>query len=308
MPQRRLCFTCGLAGLLLAAGPLAAQQNLDSVQVTSQRLSDRVYVLFGAGGNIGLSIGDDGAFIVDDQFAPLSPKIKAAVAQLTDKPIRFVVNTHWHGDHTGGNERMARGGAVIIAHENVRKRMSIDQILERNGATTRTPAAPYAALPVVTFAQDVTLHLNGDSIFVVHVPPAHTDGDALIFYEKSNVIHMGDTFFNGGYPLIDTATGGTFDGIITAADKALGLANADTGIIPGHGAVATRRDLQRYRDALTTIRSRILKMVLEGKTLDQVRAAKPTADWDEAWGKGFISGDALTATAYADLKARGVRQ
>jgi cyclase len=289
--------------------PLTARgQNMDTVQVTVQKLSDRVYVLFGSGGNIGLSVGDDGAFIVDDQFAPLSEKIKAAVAQLSTKPIRFVVNTHWHGDHVGGNEKMGQAGAVIVAHENVRKRMSVEQVLRRGGQSTNIPPSPYAALPVITFTEDVTLHLNGDSIHVIHVPPAHTDGDALIYYQKANVIHMGDTFFAGRYPFIDTSTGGTIDGIIGAADKALAMTNGDTKIIPGHGPVSGRKELQQYRDVLTTIRERILKSVLAGKSLQDVVASKPTAEFDATWGSGFINGASLTETAYNDLKARGVKR
>lgn len=307
--RRSQAIRATLVAVLLAL-PLTAraQQNLDTVQVTAQKLSDRLYVLFGSGGNIGLSVGDDGAFIVDDQFAPLSEKIKAAVARVSTKPIRFVVNTHWHGDHTGGNEKMGQAGAVIVAHENVRKRMSVDQLLRRGGNASTTKASPYAALPVITFAEDITLHLNGDSVHVMHVPPAHTDGDALIYYEKANAIHMGDTFFAGRYPFIDTATGGTIDGIIGAADKALAVTNATTQVIPGHGPVSTRKDLQQYRDVLTTIRGRILALVLAGKSLEQVTAARPTAEYDTPWGTGFINAGTFIETVYADLKARGVKR
>ncbi|MFN8572228.1 MAG: MBL fold metallo-hydrolase [Gemmatimonadaceae bacterium] len=306
MTHRLIRMALSLFALVVPA-VARGQAGMDTVQITAQKLSDRVYVLFGSGGNIGLSIGDDGAFIVDDQFAPLSDRIKAAIAKLTPKPVRFVVNTHWHGDHVGGNELMGQAGAVIVAHENVRKRMSVEQAMMRGGQVTKTPASPHMALPVLTFTQDVTLHLNGDSIYVVHVPPAHTDGDAIIFYQKANVIHMGDTFFNGRYPFIDTSTGGTIDGIITAADRALAMSNATTQFIPGHGVVATRADLQAYRDAMSQIRARILKSVLAGKSAKQVLAEKPTAKWDDTWGKGFINGESLTQTVYDDLKARGVK-
>ena len=185
---------------------LTAQAGMDTVQIKSVKLSDQVYVLFGAGGNIGLSVGADGAFIVDDQFAPLSAKIKAAIAALTDRPVRFVVNTHFHGDHSGGNANFGRDGAVIIAQDNVRNRMTTEQVNAR--FNSRTPPAPHEAVPVITFSQSLSLHLNGDSVRVQHVANAHTDGDALILYTKANVLHMGDTFFAGIYPYIDTGSGG----------------------------------------------------------------------------------------------------
>ena len=306
--MRRLPFSVGerlAAGLLAAlafARPLQAQQNFDAVQVTAQQLAPRVYALFGSGGNMGLLVGDDGAVLIDDQYAPLSDKIKAAIARLTDKPVRFILNTHLHGDHTGGNEAFGKSGAVIVAHDNVRKRLSTPQFSQRFNRTT--PPAPAAALPVVTFAEDLTLHLDGDSIRVVHVPPAHTDGDAFIYFAKANVIHMGDTFTNGSYPFVDVGSGGTIDGYLTAADRVLAIANDQTKIIPGHGAVATKAELQEYRRVVGTIRDRIAAMVKQGKSLTEVAAAKPTAEWDAAWGKGFMTPDVFLDIVYNDLKAR----
>ena len=300
MRSSRTLVTAFLAATL-PLGLLGAQQGLDTVQVRTQKLTDRVYILFGAGGNIGVSVGDDGAFVIDDQFAPLSEKIKAAIAQLDPKPVRFVVNTHWHTDHTEGNEKMSQGGAVIVAQDNVRKRMSVEQALGRGGQTTRVPASPHAALPVLTFAEDVTFHVNGDSMRVIHVAAAHTDGDAIIHFTKANVIHMGDTFFNGRYPFIDLSSGGSIDGIVAAADKGLSLANDDTKIVPGHGAVGTKADLQEYRRVVGTIRDRIAKMVTAKKTLAEVAVAKPTADFDAKWGKGFITADLMVDQVYASL-------
>ena len=295
-----------LAATALAAAtfgtPLAAQQNFDAVQVTSQQLAPRVFALFGSGGNMGLLVGDDGAVLIDDQYAPLSDKIRAAIAKLTDKPVRFIVNTHLHGDHTGGNEAFGKSGAVIVAHDNVRKRLSTSQFSQRFNRTT--PPSPYAALPVVTFAEDLTLHLDGDSIRVVHVPPAHTDGDAFIYFAKANVIHMGDTFTNGSYPFVDVSSGGTIDGYLTAADRVLAIANDQTRIIPGHGAVASKADLQEFRRVVGTIRDRVAAMVKQGKSLTEVAAAKPTAEWDATWGKGFMTPDVFLDIVYNDVKSR----
>lgn len=302
MPDIRYFRAAALAIVLASASPAGAQQAMDTVQIRAQKLADRVYVLFGSGGNIGLSVGDDGAFIVDDQFAPLSEKIKTAIAALTDKPLRFVVNTHWHGDHSGGNANFGRAGAVILAQDNVRTRMGSEQTNARSKQTI--PAAPHEALPVVTFANGITLHLNGDSVHVFHVAHAHTDGDAIIHYVGSNVIHMGDTFFNGFYPYIDTGSGGSIDGVIAAADSALAAAKPDTKIIPGHGPVGTTNDLREYRRVMAQIRDRVKALVVQGKSLGEVADAKPTAEFDAKWGKGFFDADAFVDMVYNDLSAK----
>src|SRR5687767_2953108 len=225
------------AAILLVLLPAAlSAQNFDSVQVRAQQLRGGVYMLTGSGGNIGLSVGDDGAFLVDDQYAPLSTKIIAAVAGVTSKPIKFVVNTHWHGDHTGGNENLGRTGALLVAHDNVRKRMSVEQF---NAVFNRTtPASPPSALPVVTFSDSVSFHVNGDDLVAFHIPPAHTDGDVIIHFTKADVIHMGDTFFATGYPYIDVSSGGNVQGVIGAADRVLAMCGPQTIVIPGHGAAA----------------------------------------------------------------------
>lgn len=214
---------------LLAAAPVTAQ-NMDDVQIRTERVADGVYMLVGQGGNIGLSVGEDGAFVIDDQFAPLTEKILAAIAAVTSEEVRFVFNTHWHGDHTGGNENMGEAGALIVAHENVRERMSVEQVLERVGRpVSTTPASPDGALPVVTFTEDVTFHINGDDLHAFHVANAHTDGDAIVHFERANVVHMGDTYFAGGrFPFIDTASGGSIDGLIAALGDALAVMDADT--------------------------------------------------------------------------------
>jgi glyoxylase-like metal-dependent hydrolase (beta-lactamase superfamily II) len=259
-------------------------------------------MLIGSGGNIGVSSGDDGVLIVDDQYAPLTEKIKTAVAAIDSDPIRFVVNTHWHGDHTGGNENMGGAGSVIVAHENVRRRMSTEQVQAFFNRTT--PASPKKALPVVTFMDEVTFHWNGDDLHVFHVDPAHTDGDSIIHWTKANVFHMGDLFFNGGFPFIDLDSGGNVDGVIAAAEKVAGMANEGSKIIPGHGPLGTKKDLVAYRDMLKTIRGRIQTQVTAGKSLEEVKASGPTKDWDETLGKGFINGERLTEFVYASLKGK----
>ncbi len=292
-----------VAGLALSpALSWAQQQDFSKVQIETIAVAPGVHMLVGSGGNIGVSSGKDGVLVIDDQYAPLSDKIKAAVAGISKDPIRFVVNTHWHGDHTGGNENMAGSGSVIIAHENVRRRMSTEQVNEFMKRTT--PASPAIALPVMTFTDDVTFHLNGDELHVFHVAPAHTDGDSIIHWKNANVFHMGDTFFSGGFPYIDLASGGHIDGIIAAADKVLALANDSSKIIPGHGPLSTKKDLIAYRDTLKTIRDRIQSQVSAGKSLDEVEASHPTKEWDATLGKGFINGDQLTEFIYRSLAKR----
>ena len=284
-PSRSL-LTALLATTALFAGASQAQ-NFDKTEIKTEKLSPTTYVMYGAGGNLGLSIGEDAVFVIDDQYAPMTPKITAAIKALTDKPVQFVLNTHWHGDHTGGNENFGKTGTLIVAHENVRKRMSSEQFIQL--FKSQVPASPRVALPVVTFTNDITFHLNGDEVFVFHVPKAHTDGDAIVHFRKSNVIHMGDTYFNGLYPFIDTSSGGTPDGVIAAADRALAHADDKTRIIPGHGPISNKAELKVYRDMLATVNGRIKVLMKEGKKAGEIVDAKPSAEFDEKWGKAFIS-------------------
>lgn len=270
----------------LATGVAQAQSRFDKVEIRTEQLSPSTYVLFGAGGNIGLSVGADSVFVIDDQFAPLSEKIAAAIKKITDKPVQFVLNTHWHSDHTGGNENFAKAGALIMAHDNVKKRLSTEQFIEFLRA--KEAPLPKIAQPVVTFSTDVTFHINGDEVYAFHMPKAHTDGDAIIHFRKSNVIHMGDIFFNGFYPFIDTSSGGSPEGVVAAADRVLAMADDATRIIPGHGPVSNKAELKIYRDMVATVSARVKKLVQEGKKLDEIIAAKPSAEYDERWGKGFI--------------------
>ncbi len=262
------------------------------------RSSLGVAVLFGAGGNIGVSYGEDGTVLIDDQFAPMTPKIQKAVADLGAAPVKFLINTHWHGDHSGGNENLGKAGALIMAHDNVRIRMSSDQ-KTRFGDVK---ASPKAALPVITYADGLKLHLNGEEVRVIHVPAAHTDGDSFIHWTKSNVIHMGDLFMFGfSFPFVDRGSGGDVRGFVTAADKALAIANDQTKIIPGHGAIATKADLQNHRNMIAGVIAKLEAGIKAGKTLDQLKAERP-ADGYGIKPDGFITADSFVETAYGMLK------
>ena len=287
---------------LVAGAAYGQQQDFDKVTIKTTKITEGVYMLEGSGGNIGVSVGDDGVVVIDDEFAPLTPKIQAAIAAITPKPIKFVLNTHWHGDHTGGNENMAAAGAVIIAHDNVRKRMSVEQFIEM--MKRKVPASPPKALPIVTFTTDVTLHLNGEDLHIISAGPAHTDGDAIVVFPKAKVVHMGDCFMTISYPFVDLSSGGNFDGFVSAADKVLGMADDSFKIIPGHGALSGKADLKSWRDMLTTIRTRVKKQADAGKSLEAIQKAKLTAEWDEKWGKDFIKPDQIVEFVFKAVKAK----
>ncbi|MFP7723010.1 MBL fold metallo-hydrolase [Lysobacter sp. A3-1-A15] len=293
----RLAITLALLGASTLAG--AQQRDWSKVEIESTPLRMGTHLLEGVGGNMVASVGDDGTFLVDDQYAPLNDKIRAALKAIDDRPVRFVINTHWHGDHTGGNEAFGATGAVIVAHDNVRKRMSTQQFTA--DMKPRGEPSPEGALPVVTFTEGVTLHLNGDTVRVVHVADAHTDGDALVKFERANVLHMGDTFFHGSYPFIDSASGGDVDGVLVAVHRGLELADADTIVVPGHGERTDRAGLAAYGALLRGYRDRIAAMKAEGQSLEEVIAAKPTAATDEAMGQGFIKPEQLVRSIYETL-------
>jgi cyclase len=290
-----------LVGASSFASPVMAQ-DMDDVEITTTHLADGVYMLMGRGGNIGLSVGDDGVFVIDDQFAPLTEKILAAIEAISSEPVRFVFNTHWHGDHTGGNENMGATGALIVAHDNVYRRMSSEQVLERIGRpVSTTPPSPDGALPVVTFAEDVSFHINGDLLHAFHVEHAHTDGDAIVHFEKANVVHMGDTFFRDRFPFIDTASGGSIDGIIAAAGQALALMDAETQVIPGHGALSSRGDLRVYRDAMKSMRDAVAALMEQGMSLEEIVAARPIRAQAEMWAQSVEAEASFVATIHFGL-------
>jgi cyclase len=300
LSHRSLLLRC-LFCLFLAAGIPAycgAQQNFDQVQIQTEKLADGVYMLTGSGGNIGVCAGEDGVLMIDSQYAPLTEKIRAAVDAISDQPIRFLINTHWHSDHTGGNENLAKKGAVVFAHENVRKRMSTNQSIFGNDV----PASSKAALPVVTFDQGMTFYLNGNEIELLHIPHAHTDGDVLVHFPKPDVLHTGDIYFEGMYPFIDVSSGGSIDGMIRAVDKVLAMIDEDTIIIPGHGPLSNKEKLQGYRKMLATIRERVAQHLNDGKTLEEILAARPTQEFDAAMGQGFMNGERFVGLVYDSLK------
>lgn len=287
------------AFFFLAFSTAIAQRNFDNVEIRSEKVADQIYVLFGAGGNIGLAIGDDTAYLIDDQFAPLSEKIMAAVRKITDKPLKFLVNTHWHGDHTGGNENFGKAGTILIAHKAVRTRMGSPS--ERNGNVR--PASPLAALPEITFTDTLTLHLDQSrTMHVMHVNNSHTDGDSYIYFPEDNVIHMGDNFSNGGYPFIDLNSGGDINGFVKNLNMALFIVDEETRIIPGHGPVTDRETLRAYRDMVDTLRSRVQKALDAGNSLEETLQLGLSKEWDADFGTGFIDSKGIITAIYRSLE------
>jgi len=284
----------------LVATSAFAQQDFSKVQIKTIPVAKGVYMLVGSGGNIGLSVGQDGAFLIDDQYAPLTDKILKAISAVTDKPVRFLVNTHWHMDHTGGNENIGKGGTIIVAHDNVRKRLAKGQFMKVFNANI--PPSPPKALPVITFADSVTFHWNDETLEVVHARSAHTDGDAVIYFKSTNVVHVGDLFFNGIYPFIDAESGGSMEGVIAGVEEVLGRIDDKTKVIPGHGPLGNKTDLKAYRDMLATVHESMTKLIEAGKNIDEIIAAKPTADFDAKWGGGFLKPDQWVRIVYAVMQ------
>ena len=278
-----------------------AQRDFSKVEIIPEKITENIYMLKGSGGNIGVCIGEKGVLMIDSQFAPLSDKIKATIKKLSDQPIHYLVNTHWHGDHTGGNENMNSDEVLLVAHDNVYERMNKKNLMK--AFTQSVPAAPGNALPELTFNDKMTLRFGGETVMIFHVDNAHTDGDAMVYFANSNVLHMGDTFFNGRYPYIDLSSGGSVDGLLNAVNTAIMVVDEDTKIIPGHGNLATKSDLLKYREVVLTVRDRVKKAIKQGKSLDAIKAAKLNADYDETWGAAFISGERIVDIMYTNLTA-----
>jgi len=272
--------------ITLSAG---AQQNWDSIQVTSQQVRDNIYMLTGSGGNIGVLTGEDGIVMIDDQFLELGDKIKKAIAALDKGPIRFTLNTHIHGDHSGSNEYFKRAGSTIVAHDVVRERM-IKQPRDKD------------AWPVITFPDKLSLHLNGQDIDLLHFEAGHTDGDVIIHFKQGNVFHMGDVFVRYGYPYIDMSNGGNINGLISTVDKVLALMNDQSLVIPGHGELCKKDEVKKYRDRLATIRDKVASALKQGKKPEDLAGLGITKAYDAEWGKGFIKGNDFVMVVAAGLK------
>lgn len=286
------------ATVLACGGPSTAQRNFDDVEVTAEEIAPGIAVIFGAGGNIGVSHGDDGTILIDDQFAPLTGKIEAAVEGLGASPVAFVINTHWHGDHTGGNEHFGKAGATIFAHHNVRARMSTEQ---RRGERV-TPASPDEALPVVTYDKGVRFHLNGDTIDVMFVGGGHTDGDSVVIWREDNVVHMGDLYFKiPGYPFIDTASGGNVLDALKSLDSVIAMTDDETKVIPGHGPMSNRAELVAYREMIGRAVDLVRALRDGGSSRDEAIAAQPLRDFNR--GEGFIGPDGFVGAIYDSLEA-----
>lgn len=298
-------FTAIAATAALGAMSAHAQapQDFSTIEIKTHQLADGLYYLEGSGGNIGVSVGDDGVFLIDDQYAPLSEKIIAAVAALSDKPIRFVFNTHHHGDHTGGNQNMGQAGAVIVAHENVR--INLVKGFSPNDLNAALTAEQRVGLPIVTFTDAVDFHLNGHDIHAFHVAPAHTDGDSYIVFEDLNIIHTGDVFRTTSYPRADANANGSVLGIMSGYEKLLEIADENTRILPGHGVVSKRSDVQAQLTMLTTIRDRVQAGINASKTVEQIQQEKPTAEFDAQWSGGNANaGNDLVAVFFKELSAK----
>ena len=281
----------------------AQDQDFSKVEIKVTKVSGNIYMLQGAGGNIAASVGEDGIVIVDDQFAPLASKIQAALKGLgiTDKPVRFVINTHYHGDHTGGNAPFANAGSTVIAQDNVRKRLETGGTAGNGGSIKmEVKPADKAALPIITFDHDVTVHLNGEDIRALHFPAGHTDGDAVIFFPKNNVVHMGDDFVRYGFPFIDVGSGGTVQGMIAAMDKVSNELPKDAKVIPGHGDLSNLDDVRAFVQMLKETSAAVQKAIDEHKTIQQMQQGKILEPWKK-WSGQFIDSDKFIETLYNSL-------
>lgn len=285
-------FVIGM--MLLPIFGLSAEVEIKAVPV-----ADQIYMLVGQGGNIGLFVGEDGTFLIDDQFAPLTEKIIDAIKSVGGQHPKFLINTHYHGDHTGGNENLGKGGTLIVSHDNVRERLISGAYV----SAFKMKLSPVAkdGLPVITFSKNIKFHLNGDTVMVKHVPHAHTDGDSFIYFQTANVIHAGDLFFNGFYPFIDVDHGGSLKGMIKGVDKVLRIADDQTKIISGHGPLGDKNQLQNYREMLALAYERLNSLKAQGKTMQEAVAAKPLADLEATWGKGIFTGDRWIELIYSGV-------
>jgi cyclase len=286
---------------LLDNVPSSQAQKFKDVEIIVNQLDNNgTYMLVGKGGNIGLSVGDDGVLLIDSQFKQLTDKILSAINnRITDKSVKFLINTHWHQDHTGGNENFVKNGAIIIAHENVRERLNAEQFVDFLNKTFE--ASPLTALPTITYKDSITFYFNEDKIDVYHLPNAHTDGDSIIYFNKRNIIHTGDIYVNGRYPFIDHSSGGSIDGIITGIEKIISIIDNETKIIPGHGLLSNLGELQDYLIMLKDIRQQVLTMVNNGATLNEIIKSDITSKYDNLYSDSFINSEDFLGFVYNDV-------
>src|SRR5712664_3334954 len=285
---------------LACGGSRAQEKDFSKVEIKVTKVSGNIYMLEGEGGNIAASVGEDGIVIVDDQYAPLAEKIQAALKELkiTNKPVRFVINTHYHGDHTGGNAPFSTAGSTVIAQDNVRKRLESGGTAGNGGSLhMENKPAEKAALPIITFEHDVTVHLNGEDIRALHFPAGHTDGDSIIFFPKNNVVHMGDDFVRYGFPFIDVASGGSVQGMIAAMEKATAQLPPDVKVIPGHGALSNLDDVREFTKMLKETSAVVENALKAHKTLEQMKQEKILEPWKK-WSGDFVNADAFIETLY----------
>ena len=316
MTHFRLTFVWNLlsvAGLFVAVGLLHGQTSSwkiaggfstdwEHLTIEQRQLAPGVFLLHGSGGNTVALTGADGTLLIDPAFAQVAPKLKLALSRLGAGPVRYVVSSHFHNDHTGGNGAFAQDGAIVVGQENCRKHMLVEQRSSFWGYTT--PASPAADLPTLTYDRKLTLYLDGEQIDVFHDGPSHTDGDSVVYLHKANVVHMGDIYIHGLYPYIDLGNGGTIDGYFTVIDHVLGMIDDRTGVVPGHGPLATRADLQAYRDMLHVVRDRVAHEISEGATLEQVIASRPSGEYDAQWASDRVGPEAFAALLYQSLSGK----
>ncbi|MFT6267396.1 MAG: glyoxylase-like metal-dependent hydrolase (beta-lactamase superfamily II) [Alphaproteobacteria bacterium] len=289
-----------ISSLLLSSASSADSHNDDGPKFSQIKLSENLYMLSGKGGNLAVSTGADGLLLIDDDYLDMVDKTRAAIKAISDEPIKFLINTHWHFDHTGGNKMIGDSGTIIVAHDNVRERLLNGGAIKAFNMTIEP--AKKQALPVVTFSDSVSFHWNNDTIDVVHPSSsAHTDGDAVIFFKNDNVLHMGDLYFNDIYPFIDASSGGSMKGVIESVTMLIDKIDNETRVIPGHGALSNKAELIEYRDMLEAVYKQILALKTSGKTLEQVLEAKPSAEFDEKWGGGFLKADAWVGILYSAI-------
>ena len=284
---------------LVAVFVHVAVAQAEDEKIVPTAVTDQIYMLMGSGGNIGLFIGDDGSFLIDDQFAPLTEKIVQAVKSIGGEQPKFLFNTHYHGDHTGGNENFGKGGTLIFSHDNVRERLQTGFFIRE--FNMKQEGVGSAGLPVVTFSTEMSFHLNGDTVRAIHIPHSHTDGDSIIHFSSANVVHAGDVFFNGFYPFIDVSHGGSLKGMIQGVREILLLSDENTKIIPGHGPLGNREELQNYLQMLETAYGRLRKLKAEGKSVQEAMAAQPLKDLEETWGDGLFTSDKWIEIIYSGV-------